>query len=68
MAQVSLLFQLKKQVASLKLFSHIAVANQKTKRGVITLLKGVTMGEGCPEFDGYKTRLCGEQRTSPFQD
>ncbi|KAK3890948.1 hypothetical protein Pcinc_005115 [Petrolisthes cinctipes] len=39
----------------------LAVANQKAKRGVISFLKGVTMGEGCSEFHGFNTRLCPEQ-------
>lgn len=52
---------LKKQVPSLKSLSHTAVANQKAKRDVISFLKEVTSGEGCPEFHGYNTRSCREQ-------
>ena len=52
---------LKRQVPPLRILAHMVISQQRANVLNLNFLKDVVQSEGCPEFNGYNTRLCRER-------
>ena len=56
---------LKLRVPPLKILAHMVLSQQRANESDFAFLTDVIMSNDCPKFNGYNTRLCREQGSSP---